>query len=175
MSLPVFYAISAATLLAAASVLIARNAVHSALGLVAALVLIAVFYAALDAHLVAALQIIVYAGAVMVLFLFVIMLLNIDERSPAVFRLWPALAALGAAVTLAGTSAAVLWKFPPSAAAVAVTDGFGSTKALGRVIFTDHLVAFELTSIFLLAAVVGAVVMVGRRDSSASAALSGDD
>jgi NADH-quinone oxidoreductase subunit J len=156
-----FYVLAAASMAAALGVVLAQNPVHSALSLVLTLFLIAVGYVTLQAHLVAALQIIVYAGAVMVLFLFVIMLLNLqpdpDEKPHPLHKLGAGLLAGAVAVVVAG--AAVRGAGSP----VAVLDEtFGTTRALAEVLFRDYLVAFELTSLLLLVAVVGAVVLAKR-------------
>jgi len=164
MSETAFYLLAGATVAAASGVLFLRNPIHCALSLVVTLFLIAVGYVTLGAHLIAALQIIVYAGAVMVLFLFVIMLLNLQpdptETTHPLLKLGAAVAALG--------FAAIVWTVvgewrasaPPPAELAA---DFGTTAVVSRNLFTEHVVAFELTSILLLVAVVGAVVLA-RRD-----------
>jgi NADH-quinone oxidoreductase subunit J len=158
-----FYALAIPTLMAASGVLFLRNPVHCALSLVAALFLIAMNYVALGAHLIAALQIVVYAGAVMVLFLFVIMLLNLqtdpDEISHPLMKAGAAAAAFAIAGFL-GT-AFIRW-FESAPAAAELPSGFGTTIVVARNLFTEHVVAFELTSILLLVAVVGAVVLAKR-------------
>ncbi|MFP6608795.1 MAG: NADH-quinone oxidoreductase subunit J [Deltaproteobacteria bacterium] len=161
MSPLLFYPLAALTLAGALGVVVARNPVRGAMSLVATLFLVAVFYAGLGAHLVAALQIIVYAGAVMVLFLFVIMLLGADGEPPVAVRKTHLVATLVAGSVLAAGSVALLAGAFPEATVQAV-EGFGGAKALGRVLLKEHIVAFELTSVFLLVAVVGAVVMAGQ-------------
>lgn len=161
-----FYPLAAVTVVSALAVITARNPVRSAMALVATLAALAVCFVALGAHLVAALQIIVYAGAVMVLFLFVIMLLNVQEDPHEGGRtgLKVAAAAIGAA--LAALFGTVLLRGGGSVEG-AWPAGFGTTRALARVLFGDYLVAFELTSVLLLVAVVGAVVLA-RHDSDES-------
>jgi NADH-quinone oxidoreductase subunit J len=137
--------------------------VYSALALVVVMALLAVFFVALDAHIVAALQIIVYAGAVMVLFLFVIMLLG----RPAPGSAWsarPALCVAGA-LGVAAFAACVVGlvsrgSFP---AAATLEPAFGTTAAFGTLLFTRYLLPFELTSLLLLIAVVGAVILARGR------------
>ena len=162
MSLWLFYVVAALTLVFAVTVVSARNPVRGAMSLVAMLLFIAVLYVALEAHLVAALQIIVYAGAVMVLFLFVIMLLNVhgdpEERPRAV----PTLAAAASATLLAAVAGRVLWGSLPAGGTGHIDAAFGTTRGLARVLFNEHMVAFELTSLFLLTAIVGAVVLAHR-------------
>jgi NADH-quinone oxidoreductase subunit J len=164
MSETVFYLFAGTTVAAASGVLFLRNPVHCALSLVVALFLVAVGYIALGAHLIAALQIIVYAGAVMVLFLFVIMLLNLqpdpNEATHPLLKMGAAAAALG----FAGIVWRVVLDWSASAPAPAVLPpDFGTTAVVSRNLFTEHMVAFELTSVLLLVAVVGAVVLA-RRD-----------
>ena len=162
MSALLFYPLAFLTVIAALGVVLNRNPVRSSLSLVAALFGLAIFYVALEAHLVAALQIIVYAGAVMVLFLFVITLLNLqhdptDRQHPAA----TGLACLGAAtigLTLGGLAFSA--GLPGDGAARA--EDFGTTAAIARQLFSEYLVAFELTSVLLLVAVVGAVVLAKR-------------
>ena len=163
----VFYGLAALTLLSAAAVVGLRNPVHCALALIAHLFMIAVNFVFLGAHLIGALQIIVYAGAVVVLFLFVIMLLNLgtdpgDRSSPGLLA-----SAVGASAAMAALIGIVVVRaLPPAESAgrgLARGDGFGSTLEFARYLFREHVVAFELTSVLLLVAIVGAVVMA-RRD-----------
>ncbi len=163
MSETAFYLLAIPTVLAASGVLLLRNPVHCALSLVVALFLIAGSYVALDAHLIAALQIIVYTGAVMVLFLFVIMLLNLqpdpDEGAHVLAKLGAGAAALGFAVIVGAIVGEWFETAPPPAVLAA---DFGTTRGVARTLFRDHLTAFELTSVLLLVAVVGAVVLAKR-------------
>ena len=164
MSEVAFYLLAVPTVLAASGVLVLRNPVHCALSLVVALFLIAGSYVALGAHLIAALQIIVYAGAVMVLFLFVIMLLNLqpdpEEGAHVLMKLGAGTAAVGFAVIVQAVVRA--WSATAPAPAV-LSPEFGTTRSVATTLFRDHLAAFELTSVLLLVAVVGAVVLA-RRD-----------
>ncbi len=162
MSAIAFLIVAALTIGAALMVVIHRNPVYSALGLVSTLFLLAMLFIGLDAHLVAALQIIVYAGAIVVLFLFVIMLLNlqVEPRSTG-GPLAVGVAAIGG-LALAGGVLATLQRVPP-AAVPTVDAGFGGTAPLGERLFTVFLLPFELTSILLLVAIVGAVVIGKKR------------
>jgi NADH-quinone oxidoreductase subunit J len=158
----VFLVLAVLAVAAAATVVAHPNPVHGACALVATLFLLAVLFVGLDAQLVGALQVIVNAGAVVVLFLFVIMLLNLQAQPRA---LGPAaLVAAGAAGGVA-LAALVVIEFGRAAAPspVALPAGFGETSALAERLFTVYLLPFELTSILLLVAVVGAVVMAQRR------------
>jgi NADH-quinone oxidoreductase subunit J len=157
-----FLLIAALALASALTVVLHRNPVYGACALVAHLFLLAVFFVGLDAQLVGVLQVIVYAGAVVVLFLFVIMLLNLqaDVRAMAA----PALVAAAAAgvVALAALVAGGL-AAAPGAAGGEPPAGFGETETLARVLFTRYALPFELTSVLLLVAIVGAVALARRR------------
>jgi NADH-quinone oxidoreductase subunit J len=166
MSETAFYVLSFITLLSASGVVLLRNPVHCAMSLVLSLFSIAVCFAALQAHLVAALQIIVYTGAVMVLFLFVIMLLNLQADPDEASHPFTKIAAAASAAMFAVLTILVMRDWVAEAPEPAsLSEEFGTTKELARALFTDHLVAFELTSILLLVAVVGAVV-IARRDEA---------
>ena len=159
----VFYPLAGLMIAFALSVVLAKNPVRSALGLVGVMFLLAVFFAFLQAHLVAALQIIVYAGAVMVLFLFVITLLNLESDHGIGDK--PKVVAVGVtagAVVAVGLSQALANSVVPSARDIPRTEAFGTTVELARQMFSRYIVAFELTSILLLVAVVGAVVLAKR-------------
>lgn len=162
---PVAFGILAALLvLSALGVVLAQSPIRSALSLVVTLFLLAVTFVFLDAPLVAVLQIIVYAGAIMVLFLFVIMLLNL-QQDPSVprHRVVLGLALGGSSILL--FSGVWLLRFgvgdAPGLQGPA-PDGFGSTESIALRLFTHHLLAFEITGLLLLVAVVGAVVLAKR-------------
>lgn len=139
-----------------------RNPVRSALNLVANFFALAVLYLFLYAQFVAAVQIIVYAGAIMVLFLFTIMLLNLGSPSelaehgevkrPITWGL-----ALLFVIVLAGGVFVRLGEAQPAA------EDLGTVQLVGKYLFTDWVYPFELTSILLLIAIVGAIVMAKRR------------
>lgn len=166
----VVFAVLAGGLLAASlGVVLARHPIRSALSLVVAMVLLAVMFVTLDAHLIAALQIIVYAGAIMVLFLFVIMLLNLREepRFTAGVRHLGIGSALGllflgvvARLLVAGGGAAPADGGPGMTAPVPA--GFGDIEAVGERLFTHFLLSFEITGVLLLVATIGAVVLAKR-------------
>jgi NADH-quinone oxidoreductase subunit J len=158
----IFFLVGAVAIASAFGVILHPHPVYSALSLVVALFQIAVLFILLDAQMVAFLQVLVYAGAIMVLFLFVIMLLNLG-RDPEVAPIGWKLTALGAGGLL---GVELGWFFlrrvvPPSAAG-AIDPDFGSVRALAHALFTDHALSFEITSILLLVAMVGAVVLARR-------------
>jgi NADH-quinone oxidoreductase subunit J len=160
-SIPLFLLMAALTVASALTVIVHPNPIYSALGLVSTLFMLAVLFLGLDAQMVAVLQIIVYAGAIVVLFLFVIMLLNlqVEERSSAA----PPMVGIAAIGGLAMGGLVILGIVrAPLGAPVPVHAGFGGTEALAERLFTVYLLPFELTSLLLLVAIVGAVV-VGRK------------
>ena len=144
---------------------LSRNPVHSALCLVATLFGIAVLFVAQDANFLAAVQVIVYAGAIVVLFLFVIMLLGVDrtddlDTEPLVGQRPLALVVGVAARRRAGRRRRRQHGHRASAAAAprSIAD-VPDIEQIGRLLFTDYLFAFEITSVLLVIAVVGAVVL----------------
>lgn len=166
----VFYLIAFITILAALRVVIGRNAVHSALWLVLVFFCFGGLYVLLRAEFVAAIQIIVYAGAIMVLFLFVIMLLRVDRAEELLsrHRIQRMVGVILGIALLAGVGITVLVDILPgksgdkSLEAVTAQAG-GNTQALAQALFTDYLLPFEATSVLLLAAIVGAVVLAKRK------------
>jgi NADH-quinone oxidoreductase subunit J len=156
-----FVVLAALTVLSALTVVVHRNPVHSAVALVVTLCLLALFFFALDAQLVAILQVIVYAGAIVVLFLFVIMLLNLQAQARTTGgALLVATAAIGG-FALAALVVATLSRAAGSPAS-GVAAGFGETAAIARQLFTVYLLPFELTSLLLLVAIVGAVALAKK-------------
>ena len=166
---PILFAFFALTAIACAlGVIFHRNPVHCALLLVGVLLSVSGLFILLNAQFIAALQVIVYAGAIMVLFLFVLMLLNFrqdaDVLTPGAAKgfgflfgmlvfvelLWMALSPRG------GEGGAPL-------SVAAVPADFGSPAAIGRILYTTWLYPFEITSILLLVAVVGAVILAKRK------------
>ncbi|HVG18261.1 MAG TPA: NADH-quinone oxidoreductase subunit J [Blastocatellia bacterium] len=160
----VFAAIAVATAL---NVLLQRNPLYSALSLIGTLASLSALYLTLRAQFIAAIQIVVYAGAIMVLFIFVIMLLNVPKDQPQVEK-QKGLRYL--AVPFAGLLIAetfyVLQFVPqlsmPPVAADAADRAVGTTWSIGAALFTDYLLPFEVTSVLILMAVVGAMVLAKR-------------
>jgi NADH-quinone oxidoreductase subunit J len=147
----------------AVGVVVARNPVYAAMNLVAAFFFLAGIYVLLVAHLIAFMQILVYAGAVMVLFLFVIMLLSRGDEHlvKEKYRAMQVIGALGA-VALCGVLCWAILDGSTSEPASLPAD-FGTVKAVGQVLYTRFLLPFEATSLLLLAAIVGAVVVAKER------------
>ncbi len=169
--LVVFYALAALVAISALCVVVppfARNPLHAAMALLIALFGLSGIYVLLSAHLVAELQVLVYAGAVMVLFTFVIMLLHLrkEELAGAHLSLWKALG-LAAAVVFAGKVGAAAWSALSHAPMATVemdgAAGFGGVRDVAVQLLTRSFLAFEMTSVLLLVAIVGAVMIVHRR------------
>ena len=170
-SIAVFATSALLVLVGAVGVLASRNPVHSALSLIMTLFGVAVAFVAQSADFLAAVQIIVYAGAIVVLFLFVIMFLGIDRRESV--RVEPlvgqrAFAGVGAFVTTAGLiylmarSHWVSGAVSVSSGGQAIATGQGNVRQLGTAVFTTYLFAFEATAALLIIAVVGAVLLARR-------------
>ena len=157
-----FLLLAALTVAAALTVVVHKNPVHSACALVLTLCLLAVFFVGLDAQLVAGLQVIVYAGAIVVLFLFVIMLLNLQVEARAMAGAPLVGTAAAGGVALAALVVTALRRATGPAAANPAA-GFGETAALSRHPFTTYLLPFELTGILLLVAIVGAVALAKKQ------------
>jgi NADH-quinone oxidoreductase subunit J len=165
----VVFLISAAIVLGGAlGVILSRNSVHSALSLVATLFGIAVLFVAQDAQFLAAVQVIVYAGAIVVLFLFVIMLLGVDQEEDITTE--PLIGQRPAAAVIGAALLALLTLVITHDGAITGVTGFTkrlddklpNINQLSRVLFTDYLYAFEITSVLLVIAVVGAVLLARR-------------
>ena len=165
MELIVFGLLAALALGAAVATVAWSNPLRSAFSLILSLFSLAAIYVSLFAHFLAAMQVLVYAGAVMVLFVFVIMLLDLKPVPPPAKGL--VMSVLGGLVVLlmAGKFAKVVVGYPPGggATAASVDSQFGSVGAVGDMLFRQFLLPFELTSILLLVAVVGAVLVARRR------------
>lgn len=165
-----FAAVATATAL---GVVAARNPLHGALSLIGSFFALAGIYVLLGAHLLAAIQILVYAGAVMVLFVFVIMLLNLKDEDLGERRVTLLKVVGGAGVGIAGLALVgrVLAHTGPGGAPgeivtqldLAGRPGFGTVESVGRAIYTTFLLPFEVTSLLLLVAIVAAVVVARSR------------
>lgn len=173
MELVVFVLASAMMLLGAVGVVTRRNPVHAALSLVLTLFGVAVHFVSLEAYFLAAVQVIVYAGAIVVLFLFVIMLLGVDKAEdlkvePLVAQRWLAgIASLGLLglliVAVARGAELLVTRSEGLDTAAPDATGDANIQQLARSVFGDHVVAFELTSVLLVVAVVGTVMLTRKR------------
>ena len=147
-------------------VIMQRHALYSALFLIITMGSLAGLYILLGAHFVWAVQVLVYAGAIMVLFLFVIMLLNLPrEETPWAPRdLKRILMAIALSVALLAELIVVVSRYitlTPEGAAP-LPPGFGTTQMIGRLLFSEFLFPFEITSVILLVAIVGAMVLAKK-------------
>ncbi|HMI68225.1 MAG TPA: NADH-quinone oxidoreductase subunit J [Cyclobacteriaceae bacterium] len=165
MTLNLFYFLSFFGVICALLVVFSRNAVHSVLYLILTFFAIAGHYILLNAQFLAAVHVIVYAGAIMVLFLYVIMLLNLNqEAEPHKSTVLKFAAAISAGLlltvfvgSLKGTELMAQQQGPAT--------NVGLVKSLGRLLFTEYLLPFEISSVLLLAAMVGAV-MLGKSEQN---------
>lgn len=165
-----FYLFATLAVVCSFFVILKKNPVASAFSLVLVFFSFAGIYALLDAHLIAALQIFVYAGAIMVLFIFVIMLLNADVpsfdlgRSHFIFRIVAgALAALMFGVFAWAFKNSLLPTGLSNFTAERIDASGGNTQVLSELMFSEYILPFELTSVLLLAAIIAAVAIAKRK------------
>jgi NADH-quinone oxidoreductase subunit J len=162
-----FWLLAVIALLAAASMIIQRNPVHSALFLIITLLSLAGLFLLLSAYFLAVIQVIVYAGAIMVLFLFVIMLLDIRriEVAPSRVKLQKSLGILLGVIFLLETLLILRSGVISDMAAVAPPPppDFGTAVALGRALFASYFFPLQLAAVLLFIALIGAVVLSKRR------------
>jgi NADH-quinone oxidoreductase subunit J len=169
MNLVAFYILAAVTVLASIGVVSSRNPMHSVMLLIVSFGALAGLYVLLDAPFVAVTQIIVYAGAIMVLFLFVVMLLNQHKEddpgvAPAALRrvggrgfvVLSVILAIEVAVALSRIGITTFSTDPGAVASIS------SVARIGTALFTTHAFAFEVTSVLILVSMVGAVVIARR-------------
>ncbi|MEW6716836.1 MAG: NADH-quinone oxidoreductase subunit J [Chloroflexota bacterium] len=158
-----FLILAFVAVVSAMGLLLSKNAIYAALYLVLNFITVAIFYLMLGAPFIAMIQITVYAGAIMVLFLFVIMLLGAERLAGRSALVWQRpLAIFLALVLLAETgyllfSRGVVW-----AEVVTLPAQFGSPAEVGALLFNKYLIPFEVTSVLLLVAMIGAVVLTKR-------------
>ncbi len=161
-----FYLLSGIAIVSAIAVITRRNPVHSAISLVFTLLSLAGLYLMLYAPFVAAVQIILYVGGIMVLFLFVIMLVNLERnmKEEQFNKQW--LVAVLATVSLGGLFAFVYAKGQsvlPQLPAGPTTPEASNVQRVGQALYTSYLFPFEIASLLLLVAIIGAVVMAKKR------------
>jgi len=164
----IFIVLAVVTVITAILVIVQRNPVASAIYLIITLFSLAGIYLLLNAPFIAVIQVLVYAGAIMVLFLFVIMLLNLEKEKKLITRhrlqkvlgvflgiiLLAQIGMIFNSVLLEGSKG----KFPPEQVAAV-----GNTQVVARLLFTDYLLPFEITSVLLLVAIIGAIVLAKRQ------------
>ena len=158
-----FYIVAALILGFGVLVITAKSAVHSILFLVADFLCVAALYVMLQAQFLAVIQVMVYAGGIMVLYLFVVMLVNL-KRPPEAHRDPHRLGRLGAVLAAAifvelAAIFAVGWTKPAAAAGTLSPD---NVEQIGRALYTEYLIPFELASVLLLVAMIGAIILAKR-------------
>jgi len=160
-----FWFLSALAVFSALMVLLSKNPVHSVLWLIAVFFAISGHYILMNAQFLAIVNIIVYAGAIMVLFLFVIMLMNLNKETEPRKNIWMKLAGAIAAGSLLMILVSLVGQATElSHRNMLMKDGdIGLIKNLGKILFSQYVVPFEITSILFLSAMVGAVV-IGKKD-----------
>jgi NADH-quinone oxidoreductase subunit J len=167
MDLALFYVFGGVAVLASLLVVGQRNPMYSVLLLIVSFMALAGLYVLLDAPFTAVTQIIIYAGAIMVLFLFVVMLLNVPREEPVAAGLlirFSGARRFGVLLSLA-LVVEFVWALRRLASAPFSAESapaLTSVRAIGQVLFTDHAFAFEVTSVLILVAMVGAVVLARR-------------
>jgi NADH-quinone oxidoreductase subunit J len=162
----VFWVLAPVALASSLLMVLSRRAVHAALWLVLNFFCLAVFYAAQDAPFLAAVQVIVYTGAIMVLFLFVLMIVGVDNSDSLVetirgHRIAALLAGLGFAGLVMGSVGGALLDLPDRGLSEA--NARGNVRAIGELLFREYVLAFELTSALLIVAALGAMVLTHRQ------------
>lgn len=165
-----FIIMSLITISCAIGVVIQKNPIYSAVFLIQTMVSIAVLYVLLHAEFVAAVQVMVYAGAIMVIFVFVIMLLNLNKESlesdrdklplqkPAAITLGLILVVMIGIIMARSIYQGAEGEYPPE-----VMDKIGNTQLVGKMLFTKYVLPFEITSILLFAAIIGAIVLAKKQ------------
>lgn len=171
----IFLLFAALAVVSSLVVVVHRNPVYSTMSLVVTLFSVAVLFVLLGAPFIAALQILIYAGAILVLFLFVLMLLNITREEAAISRQKVQLgAALLGAAAFGGVLALLFWNAARTDLDP-LTQELVSMKALARELFRDYLLPFEIVGLLLLVAVIGATVVARRPPPAAAPALAAEE
>jgi NADH-quinone oxidoreductase subunit J len=158
----VFFVLAAIAVLGAISLIVQRHPIHSALSLIVVMVALAGLYLLQGSEFVAAVQIIVYGGAIMVLFIFVIMLLNAGEEEHTNFSKLANIAGIPLAVAVAGFIGAAILHSGQPLPSTAAEGTLTSTKTLSMMLFREFVYPFELTSFLILIAILGAIVLAQR-------------
>ena len=162
-----FYVFSAVMIASAVMVIAARNPVHSVLFLILAFFNAAALFVLLGAEFLAMILVIIYVGAVAVLFMFVVMMLDVDfaELKRGTLQYFPISIVVGGILLAELVFAGLAWRFAPAAPqalASANPSGLTNTEALGRIIYTDYAYYFQLAGLILLVAMIGAIVLTLR-------------
>jgi len=153
-----FYILATLTIASALMVLFSKSPIYSVLWLVVCFFSITGHYILLDADFLAIVNLIVYAGAIMVLFLYVIMLMNLNKESEPQKPMWLKFASVITGCLLMVVLAGALKGYSELPPAI-ITEEFGTAKGVGKVLFTEFLMPFEVASILFITAMVGAVIL----------------
>ncbi len=162
-----FYGFAAVLIAAAIGVVFSKNPVHGVMFLVLAFFQSAMLWLLIEAEFLAIVLVLVYVGAVMVLFLFVVMMLdiNVETVRKGLDRYAPL--GIGVALLMAFELVQLIWLKSSNAAGemgfVAYAEGYSNTKALGSVLYTEHVYAFEIAAVILLLAIVAAITLTMRK------------
>jgi NADH-quinone oxidoreductase subunit J len=160
----IFLVLAAVAVLGAVNLIVQRHPIHSALSLIVVMVALAGLYLLMGAEFVAAVQIIVYGGAIMVLFVFVIMLLNAGVEERTNFSKLATYAGVPLAVAIAGLIAAAILKSSANLSTAGPNGALTSTKNLSMLLLREFVYPFELTSFLVLVAILGAIVLAQREN-----------
>jgi len=163
-----FYGFTAVMVVSSLLMVLGKNPVHSALFLVLTFFCLAGVYLLLNAQFIAAVQVIVYAGAIMVLFLFVIMLLYLEQEVSSqsghlLQKVSAVVLSLLLAISLGSVMTSQVFTGQKGAYSIEKVNAVGNSEVIGRLLFTDFLLPFEITSVLLLAAMVGAVILAKKK------------
>jgi NADH-quinone oxidoreductase subunit J len=157
-----FYVFAAVAVLAALNVVMQHTPVYSALSLIVVLCALAAVYLVLGAEFMAVIQVIIYAGAIMVLFVFVIMLLNAGHEAPSHRSRMAKWLGVPVVAAFLVEMLVVIWKEFPAGVTPSLSLPDGSPAGIGHLLFRDFVLPFEVTSILILVAVLGAVVLARK-------------
>jgi len=161
----VFFVLAAVAVIGAINLIVQKHPIHSALSLIVVMVALAGLYLLMGAEFVAAVQIIVYGGAIMVLFVFVIMLLNAGIEEHTSISKMAGGPGLLLVIALAAFIGATIARSQANVQAVAQSGALAPTKEISNMIFKDFVYPFELTSFLILVAILGATVLAQREKS----------
>ncbi len=166
MELMIFLILAGICTISAANILIQRQPIYSALSLIVTFVSLAGIYLQMHAEFIAVMQVVVYTGAIMVLFVFVIMLLNArsEQESPHRLRLMKYLVPPLVILLIFEVGWVIFRSFPDETVQISgiPTSMAGNTQSIGRMLFTSYVLPFELTSILLLVGIVGAILLAKK-------------
>jgi NADH-quinone oxidoreductase subunit J len=160
-----FYFLSFLAIFSALAVILSKNPVYSVLYLIVTFFSIAGHYFLMNAQFLAAVHIIVYAGAIMVLFLYVIMMLNLNEEQEEKTKNWVKIAAVVSACSIMLILVSLISKSTYNMGKAPMAGDAGLVQNLGKVLYKDYLLPFELASVLFLAAMVGAVYLSKKETS----------